>query len=325
CLGRFTSNNFTLHDDQLFPLGDGTYPLGALLNHSCRPNCVVMYGPGGLMVVRALVPILPGEELTGTYVDNITPYAQRRTQLAHKYHFICRCVRCNRPAVSEGPSAGLRGTDAVGDWTAVDRILDAKLTDVSFGNFQDQLAAACRAAEAGRPVAGAAGSGLPLLLSAARPLLYHLAGLPDSGQYQALLSAFIEQLLPSTNSHAGTGSAQGLSPPFNLTYFKCAAQMQERLSQVGQWAAAAVCGRVTLVGYLLAYPPNHPLLTLHCFTVAKLLWNGDPGRAELDLARTLMTVAVAGLRVTHPPGTPVGEDAAQLARFLQVAGGGQLV
>lgn len=39
-LARFACNNHTICDDELRPLGVGIYPLGALVNHDCRPNCV---------------------------------------------------------------------------------------------------------------------------------------------------------------------------------------------------------------------------------------------------------------------------------------------
>lgn len=42
-LSRFESNNFSICDDLLLELGVGCYPLGAMVNHSCDPNCAVTY------------------------------------------------------------------------------------------------------------------------------------------------------------------------------------------------------------------------------------------------------------------------------------------
>ena len=42
-LCRFQCNNFGITDDLLLPIGAGVYPNGALLNHSCDPNCVITY------------------------------------------------------------------------------------------------------------------------------------------------------------------------------------------------------------------------------------------------------------------------------------------
>jgi hypothetical protein len=38
-IARFACNNHTICDDELRPVGVGIYPLGALVNHDCRPNC----------------------------------------------------------------------------------------------------------------------------------------------------------------------------------------------------------------------------------------------------------------------------------------------
>jgi hypothetical protein len=39
-LARFACNNHTICDEELRAIGVGLYPLGALVNHSCRPNCM---------------------------------------------------------------------------------------------------------------------------------------------------------------------------------------------------------------------------------------------------------------------------------------------
>lgn len=45
-LARFACNSHTVCDEELRPIGVGIYPLGALINHSCTPNCVQSFeGP----------------------------------------------------------------------------------------------------------------------------------------------------------------------------------------------------------------------------------------------------------------------------------------
>ena len=46
-------NDFAVMDPLLVPLAAASYPLGALLNHSCDPNCVVSY--------RLRAPSVPGD------------------------------------------------------------------------------------------------------------------------------------------------------------------------------------------------------------------------------------------------------------------------
>ena len=39
----FVRNNFDVCDEQLLPWAYGTYPIGALLNHSCVPNVGIVF------------------------------------------------------------------------------------------------------------------------------------------------------------------------------------------------------------------------------------------------------------------------------------------
>ncbi|CAO3581439.1 unnamed protein product [Absidia cylindrospora] len=92
-LCRFQCNNFGVHDDHLFTIGEGTYPVASLFNHSCRPNAVVMYD-GALLSVVAIEPITPDQEITIAYVDAAHDRSNRQSSLLSKYFFDCRCVRC---------------------------------------------------------------------------------------------------------------------------------------------------------------------------------------------------------------------------------------
>ena len=45
-LARFACNNHTICDEELRPIGVGIFPLAALVNHACKPNCVQTFaGP----------------------------------------------------------------------------------------------------------------------------------------------------------------------------------------------------------------------------------------------------------------------------------------
>lgn len=81
----------------LFSKGAGVYPMGAMLNHSCVPNCYLSYEPSThAQVIRTAVPVRAGQELTHPYVDVATTVHDRQESLAQDYFFVCRCPRCER-------------------------------------------------------------------------------------------------------------------------------------------------------------------------------------------------------------------------------------
>ncbi|CAG8490905.1 6880_t:CDS:2 [Ambispora gerdemannii] len=89
----FGCNNFTIHDEQMFGIGEGTYPIGSLFNHSCHPNAVVMYD-GVVQIVKCIEDIDAGDEITIAYLDVVHPRRKRREILREKYFFNCHCRKC---------------------------------------------------------------------------------------------------------------------------------------------------------------------------------------------------------------------------------------
>ena len=97
----FESNNFSVTDETLEVAGCGVYPAAALLNHSCAPNTVLSFGfvadpalPPTTLLVRTLVPVRAGEELTHAYCDATKPVEERRAELRAVYSFLCSCPAC---------------------------------------------------------------------------------------------------------------------------------------------------------------------------------------------------------------------------------------
>ncbi|KAG5857365.1 hypothetical protein ANANG_G00018700 [Anguilla anguilla] len=88
-----TCNCFSISDGELQEVGVGLYPSVSLLNHACRPNCVMVF-EGRILRLRAVRDIRPLEELTISYTDVMTPSQDRRKGLREQYCFLCECERC---------------------------------------------------------------------------------------------------------------------------------------------------------------------------------------------------------------------------------------
>nr|DBA26898.1 TPA: hypothetical protein GDO54_011097 [Pyxicephalus adspersus] len=77
----------------------------SLLNHSCDPNCVIVF-EGTSLQLRSVKKILKGEELTISYIDVKMPTSLRQAQLQRQYCFNCDCHRCLSKDKDEDMLAG---------------------------------------------------------------------------------------------------------------------------------------------------------------------------------------------------------------------------
>lgn len=103
---KMQKNNFQLVDSVFRNEGTAVYPVGALLNHSCYPNCIIAYeyDPDKrqyMQKVRALRPVKANEELTHSYIDTAMPTVERRRRLHHQFDFVCSCSRCTHEQAEE--------------------------------------------------------------------------------------------------------------------------------------------------------------------------------------------------------------------------------
>lgn len=72
----------------------------AMFNHSCAPNCYIVGGPDGSLLVRTKRNVIQGEELCISYVDLLSEEFQetkhRRDHLFETYCFWCSCEKCSQ-------------------------------------------------------------------------------------------------------------------------------------------------------------------------------------------------------------------------------------
>ncbi|CAN0399479.1 unnamed protein product [Ascophyllum nodosum] len=91
---RVNVNAHGLRDDSggNHVIGVGLFPLTAMINHSCKPNCTFFFHDGK-MEVRALEGIKAGTELNVHYIDLLQSTPDRRRELLASKHFVCACSR----------------------------------------------------------------------------------------------------------------------------------------------------------------------------------------------------------------------------------------
>ena len=95
------TNALTLVTPTFDPVGICIDPLVCSANHSCDPNAVVVFD-GPCLSFRTLKRIGKDEEIFIAYIDISDPYAVRQQALRTRYHFECRCRKCeNSPTLRE--------------------------------------------------------------------------------------------------------------------------------------------------------------------------------------------------------------------------------
>ncbi|NXY02855.1 SMYD3 methyltransferase, partial [Pteruthius melanotis] len=90
---QVTCNCFTISNGEMQDVGVGLYPSMSLLNHSCDPNCVIVF-EGYQLLLHSVREIQIGEELTISYVESLMPTRERQKQLVRQYCFECDCLLC---------------------------------------------------------------------------------------------------------------------------------------------------------------------------------------------------------------------------------------
>ncbi|KAG0380161.1 hypothetical protein BGX24_009872 [Mortierella sp. AD032] len=292
-LCRFHCNNFSIHDSQLFTMAEGTFPVGALFNHSCRPNAIVMY-EGQTQVVRILEDIAVGQEVCTSYVDNGVQRGERRQLLRGKYYFDCLCPRCvNEESSKRGEKTGFRilddlieggqdgpdGNKVDGEWLTkqFETIIlpGARSLQVSGPSLQP-------------PTMITRNSFTSYLIHSLVPLIQ--TGAPEQ-EYTERLFEIYSAL--QTTPHC-------TPKPFTTTVMTNATSFFNTSLEHESWALASKIGTFILALYLMVYPRHHPLVGLHCFTLAKCLWNDmEGGMTSVRLSHEILKLSRNILTVSH--------------------------
>ncbi|KAF9586394.1 hypothetical protein BGW38_005825 [Lunasporangiospora selenospora] len=332
-LCRFHCNNFSTHDSQLFTMAEGTFPVGALFNHSCRPNAIVMY-EGQVQVVKALEDIEPGQEVCTSYVDNGVQRTERRALLKEKYYFDCQCPRCSdeedkvfkdsmmlaETKRTEEPSGeettlahtGFRILDDLieGDQDGPPGLkVDGEWLTKQFGTIVLPGARTLQSVGPSiRPPSNfTRASFTSYVLHSLVPMI--LMGSPLD-QYQQQLFEMYEAL--ATTPHE-TPKPFTTAVMTNATSF-----FNTCLEHGGSWPLASKIGTFILAMYLMIYPRHHPLIGLHCFTLAKSLWNDmEGGLASVRQSHDMLRLSLTILKVSHGQSGENGALVTEVETFMK--------
>ncbi|KAG0301598.1 hypothetical protein BGZ98_008203 [Dissophora globulifera] len=298
-LCRFHCNNFSIHDPQLFTMAEGTLPIGALFNHSCRPNAIVMY-EGKVQLIKALEDIEVGEEVCTSYVDNGVPREERRQLLREKYFFECLCPRCGdqqqqqqQMAAVQEPKTGFRILDDLieGDQDGPDGkgVNGEWLTK----QFDAIILPGARSLQIAGPRLQP-----PSVVTRASFTSYIIHSLVPLIQTGASQQEYTERLFEIYETLQSTPHSE--PKPFTTTVMTNATSFFNTCLEHQSWALASKIGTFILALYLMIYPRHHPLVGLHCFTLAKSLWNDvEGGMTSVRLSHEMLKLAKNILKVSH--------------------------
>lgn len=74
-------------------VGTGLYLTCSYLNHSCSPNCVVVFEKNQI-ILKSIENIQENTELTISYIELAASSQTRKKMLETRYFFTCNCKKC---------------------------------------------------------------------------------------------------------------------------------------------------------------------------------------------------------------------------------------
>lgn len=140
-LCRFRCNNFGIQNAMQTVIGHGVFPIGAILNHACDPNCILTYS-GNMQVIRTISSVKEGEELFHSYTDVCQPTIVRKEHLQMTYGFECLCSRCRGEGrwtdIENSLTSTLQGGFMENEKMLVERAIQTAI-QISADNLDDDI------------------------------------------------------------------------------------------------------------------------------------------------------------------------------------------
>ncbi|KAI8994584.1 hypothetical protein BDB01DRAFT_841026 [Pilobolus umbonatus] len=301
----FQSNNFGINDEDMFPIGEGTYPVASLFNHSCRPNAIVIFD-GALANIRAIEDIAEGSEITIAYTDAAHSRTYRQKSLKDKYFFTCRCDRCHTNNKSKKRYLSLVDTllgEEVSDWDRAQSLLgtnkDIEATTILEEVKEWDLLEMCKLYDRKHgtmpdpkyPLTIASFTHCFLQFLAPYLLTWNNLKLHQQSSRSAMTSltdfddpspSLAKPTVPATYDDIMETAIHKMMSyptttstiiPYRLSTLTVCSRLFYDEMAAGRWEHAVKLGMYIVVQYCLIYPPYHPILAQHCLMLSKCCWN----------------------------------------------------
>lgn len=138
-LAKFRCNNFGIQNILQEVIAHGVFPEGAILNHSCEPNAILIYD-GKKQIIRTIKNVEECEELVHSYTDVCKPTSVRQQHLLRTYGFLCNCERCQGLGVWKNVDEELMKTNGMTeeDESKVQELI-GKAQTLSVENIEDSV------------------------------------------------------------------------------------------------------------------------------------------------------------------------------------------
>ncbi|KAH3744711.1 histone-lysine N-methyltransferase ASHR1 [Pelomyxa schiedti] len=285
-LAKLETNAFNISNDDFQPIGVGLYPLAAIINHSCKPNCVTVF-EGDTVFVRAIEPITAGTELTVTYIELGATVQQRREELMNNFAFLCKCDQC-----IEDLNPGSRTVELSG-YRCTNPGCNGAIPETS-----EKSEAACLSCR----VAHGPYSSLMEKKEMSLRLLQQACGvnIPDSTKRDFLVAAFDIQ--------------RKLLHPHNVQLLSTLNSLVSFCIDIKDFTAASRYCAKTIAIYDYLYPNYWPLRGLQYFMMGKLEWYLE----HTEKAFFWLKKANVSMTVSHGSSHAVYNSLAELLHQVEV-------
>ncbi|RHZ59930.1 hypothetical protein Glove_360g69 [Diversispora epigaea] len=304
-LCKFSCNNFQLHDNQLFTYGEGVYPVGSFINHSCHPNSIVMY-EGEKQIIKSIEDIDAEEEITISYIDAaVMNRTSRKNILKEKYCFDCQCSRCLVNFINIEKNKFNNKNKFKITLAKIDQLMEKGSEDIK-EEIIDDLIKNWSKMNNSKIESSLINNQIYFIYSKTSfilsSLLPHLREDTLRSSYLHSLDNLLNYLLSKVVVEKEE-EEKNTFKLFSTTTISIMTKYFYNLIDAQRWHESWKLGKLILGIYLVIYPRYHPIITLHLFTLGKCMWNDlEGGKDVIKEAIDILKISKKSITITHGDG-----------------------